>query len=218
LLLQTTPSHANADETCTVAGGSADTPHLIDGFGDTTLTTGTDPAIEALDPTDLLAGWFARDEAGVVTANMKVQNLIEPFANVVYYMRWDYKGSDDAIKTTRWVSVQPRPSLPAGLPVAYGPRYRWGYLDTTTVGVQTLVAEGESTGSVTYGSPGTMSIVVPLDKMGKPGPGALRRRRPRSQVDWSPRPTTPRMHSSSAPTSKSDRFCETRRGGHRPPL
>jgi hypothetical protein len=173
LLLQTTPSHANADESCTVAGGSADTPHLIDGFGDTLLTADTDPTIEGLDPTDLLAGWFSRSEDGVLTANMKVQNLVEPLANVVYYMLWDFKGTDDAIKTTRWISVQPRPSLPAESPIAYGPRYRYGYLDKTTVGVQTLVAEGDSTGAVSYGSPGAMSIVVPLAKMGNPGPGDL---------------------------------------------
>ena len=154
LALGLTPSHA-LDGTCSILGGSADTPHVEDVKGDQMEPT---TQVPTPDGTDVLGGWLARDENGVVTANLSVGSLNGTETNYVYYFRWTFRGSDPSTKELRWVSIQPRPDAPAGSPVAYGARYRYGYLDTTTPGLQTLVYAGDSTGTVTNGTPGTISV------------------------------------------------------------
>ena len=148
------------DETCSIDGGSADTMHVEDMLGDGTVDdVGDDVARN--DPADLLGAWFQRDDDGKVTAHFQVAQLTGTESNVVYYFLWNWVGGEPT-KVRRWVAAQPR---------VYGGRYRYGYLDTTTPGVSTLVSEGDVSGGVTVGAPGEAFVEVPLDKMGKPQPG-----------------------------------------------
>lgn len=156
------------DGSCSINGGSADTPHVHDVKGDQMEPT---TAVPMPDGTDVLSAWFARDHDGVVTANINVGSLNGAELNYAYYFSWTFRGEGPASNELRWVAVQPRPDAPSGSPVGYGPRYSYGYLDTTSPGVQRLVLEGESIGSVKAGTPGFVSVVVPLEKMGAPRPG-----------------------------------------------
>lgn len=154
------PAHA-LDDSCSIDGGSASSPHMEDLAGD--QQANLDSGVPTPDSTDILSSWFARGDDGRITANIALTSLTGTELSFRYYVQWSHRGADPALKSRRFVTVQPRP---------YGNIYRYGYLDTTAT-PQTLVTEGETTGTVTTGAPALLSIVVPMDKLGDPQPGDL---------------------------------------------
>ena len=174
LALSTLPaSAATLDATCSIAGGSATSPHAIDAKADG-LLSGVDPEVDPHttphDVTDIHDSWFSRAADGTVSANVSVNQLLPVTENLVFYVRWNYPDTDGVApdKSIRFVSVQLRTEIPGAMPQG---TFRYGFLDTTTPGLQTLVSEGYTTGSWSAGTPGVISIVVPFASMGNPASG-----------------------------------------------
>jgi len=162
------PAHAT-DDTCSIDGGSAASTHVDDPTDDSLFAgTGTNAVIG--DPTDITGGWFSRGEDGTVRVNITLAQLTGTEADFVYYFRWHFAGNDDPAHADRLIRVQPRPNTPEGAPVRYGPTFAYGYFDNAA-GAYTSVAA--TTGTVTTGTPGLISVVVPFSKMGAPISGDL---------------------------------------------
>lgn len=171
LLLMTTlawvPAHATA---CDVDSGSGADPHLVDFAGDYEGIVGgngqaTIPYGDVYgDGTDLIAGWINR--TGIVyTANIRTVTWTGLETNAIYYFLWTYNAGNP-LQERRWVSAQLTRPLPTPL---Y--QFRYGYVDNTGP-IGNLIQQGSTTGTMTAGSPGNISIVIPMTRMGSPPSGA----------------------------------------------
>jgi len=147
---------ARAAVACTF-NGTAESPAVVDQTDDAALG-GIDASVTAMDPTDIERMWFQTAPDGAVTTHISVTNIPTVDSN---------PASTFKIIKTNFVSAQIRPTAPPAL----GPTFQYGYLDTSTPGVQSLVAQGFTTGSVTPGSPGEIAITVPFNKLGDPQAG-----------------------------------------------
>lgn len=160
------PTNAHADA-CSISAGSAETPHLVDFAND---WDGVDHPVGLVpwgdihrEGTDLLDGWVTSTTSGsqtVYRANIEVAKLDGTQVSTTYGFWWTHdKGP--AAQSRRYVQV----SLNArGLP-----SYDFGYLDTSG-SIGTITSQGNTTGTMTQGTPGVFSIVMPFNnpQLGKP--------------------------------------------------
>lgn len=109
---------------------------------------------------DIVAGWFNTDPAGKVTANLQVADMdlmpAPPATAATWYTVWTV-GS-----TVYYVALE--------ADVTGATVYDWGtYVQNEAAGTATYTPSGETTGSVTEGPDGVVSIVVPKGAKGTPG-------------------------------------------------
>ena len=152
------------DETCSAANGSAATPHLEDGRGDWNGTiTGNESGTAFGDinnsHNDVLAGWLNRD-GNKVTATITLAELTGNEINEVVYFFWNHFSAATPERTRRWVATTFN-----GRTVTYNYGHR---TVNPTTGQGTIVTEGTTTGSIVAGSPGSITMNVPMSKMGNP--------------------------------------------------
>lgn len=164
---------------CTAAEGSATTPHFADATldynGPVTGNQGTTPYGEVYrEGTDVVAGWISKTETGTYQANIDVASFSGLEWNAVFYFLFDWEGGQGGLTpphTRRYVSAQIRQYAEGGGTFSYG------YLNTT-LPVAQLIREGFTTGSARTGTPGGVTVDIPLDKMAATpeqtaGPGDL---------------------------------------------
>lgn len=170
----TVPSRAFAT-TCTVDDGSGATPHVTDAAEDYAgILGGTGSDVPPWGDvyrgaTDVRSAWFARTVDGGIaryTANVRVGPLTGTELHATYYVFWTFEGGTPA-KARRYVAATITRPAPAT-----AVRYEYGYLDTS-VPRPIRTVEGTTTGSPITGEAGTISITIPMDRMGRPRSGDL---------------------------------------------
>jgi len=176
--LAVTSAHAG----CTVptSEASADAPHVIDLLNDwhgvaTGYEDGTVPGADLYrEGIDITKAWIGQDAEGNLTANIEVATLSKIQPNSIFYMLWDYEGSSPE-RARRFVSARLK---------GYAEGFTFGsYVINPVTGDPLYYTDGQTTGSVTEGTPGTLSIVIPrtgetlsgsaIADWGAPTPGSL---------------------------------------------
>lgn len=167
------PAHANhtlpTPGNCVIAASAAGAanPQLTDATGDYEglLGNGNGGAGDIYrEGTDLTAAWFTTDANGAHAVS-QVVSLIDPQPNAVYYFQWQYPDDDPAPpnKSERYAVARFK---------GYAPTvFEYGHLETSITGGTLFVADGPTTGTITAGALGTISVDVPLALMGNPGAG-----------------------------------------------
>lgn len=142
-----------------VTTASAAAPHVVDGTGDwdgvvTGNETGTVPAADVYrEGIDITKAWLHRDADGDLTANVEIADLSTLQPNAIFYILWDYTGTEPT-KSRRFAS---------GRLKGYGEAFSYGWLGPSSTGAtgMTFYTEGDTTGSVTEGAPGVVSVDLP---------------------------------------------------------
>lgn len=152
-----------------VNAAGPDNPHVTDGVKDwygPALGNGQVGFGDIYrDGTDITAAWIARDGSGTHAVIQVADMLLgEQQVNTEFYLLFDYPdptppppGPDVPDKTRRWVSAFFKGYAPAV--------FEWGYQAEGVGGNMQFFPEGGTTGSVTPGPNGTVSIDVPLAGM-----------------------------------------------------
>jgi len=175
-MLGVVPAHAACP--ASVDDASAATPHLLDGTNDypgvvTGSESGTVPYADIYrEGTDLTNVWLARED-GVLRAHIQVQQMAAAQPNSAFYFRWEYVGTDEALKD-RFVSAKLK---------GYGVDYTYGYLGPpNAAGVQSFITEGSTTGALL---PESSEVIIdlpttgaslsgaPVTDWGAPAPGSV---------------------------------------------
>jgi hypothetical protein len=167
-LLQGSPARADhtsqiADCVVDIDSASADSPHLVDPEGDWNGLSGNgaEDGVGELyrEGVDITAAWFARDAEGGIDAVTQIASLSDLQPNTIFYLLW-YSPDTDGVapdRSTRWVSARIR---------GYAePTYTYGHMAQGLTGIQ-FFTDGETTGTVATGTPGTISVDIPLEEMG----------------------------------------------------
>jgi hypothetical protein len=130
--------------------------HVItDADGDAVNPSGAPGSTSQVDVTNVA---FSTDPgAHTLTTTMTLSSLTSPVqpiagtADTYYYVVWSYGG-----KTYATLASEPAPDAQA---------FSYGEFDT---GINQLSTSNAATGSVTAGTPGTISVTVPLSGIGNP--------------------------------------------------
>lgn len=158
-----TPAHAGitqqqADCAVSVDQASAANPQLVDETNDWNgAVTGNGTGLPDGDiygaGMDLTNSWISRDANGL-HANIQIANLGPAQPNAFFQLDFDYPAADPA-QTKHWVEVQ--------LKEYADPVFSYGYLAAGIGGATsyTEVQQGTTTGTITRGANGTITIDIP---------------------------------------------------------
>lgn len=138
---------------------SAANPHVSDMTGDWVGLTGDGNAgLGDLyrEGSDLTVGWLSRDANGL-HANIQTATLSDLQVNAVFYFLFDYPISV-ASQTRHFASARIRGYAPVA--------YTYGYFGALPgTGTPAFITLGTTTGTLTAGTPGQMSIDIPASSV-----------------------------------------------------
>ncbi|MFN2613879.1 MAG: hypothetical protein ABR552_03560 [Actinomycetota bacterium] len=158
-------AHATYD--CSTGGATESNPQLADDQNDYNGAIGGNqsgiPFGDVWGPgTDITEGWISNTGTGQSkwTANIETASLAGDELNAIYTFYFNYP-TGDPVQNRKFVEVTvTRPGAATVAPVL---KADYGYLDTTgPIKLTTVV--GNTTATFTPGSPGKISIVIPIGK------------------------------------------------------